>query len=43
MGVIARYSVPDWGGHSYVRLFHEFNTYNHTEGQMLIIGVNFLL
>lgn len=43
LGGIARYSLPNLGGHAYVRLFHEFNTYNHTEGQLLIFGLNFVL
>jgi hypothetical protein len=43
LGGIARYSLPDLGGHAYVRLYHEFSTFNHTEGELLIFGLKFLL
>ncbi len=41
VGLICRYSLPDWQGGAHVRLYQEINAYNHTEGQLLVFGVNF--
>lgn len=43
LGVGARYELPDWGGHAQVRLYQEFASYNHTQGQALAFELNFKL
>jgi len=43
VGVIGRYQMPSWGGAAYFRVYQEFNSFNHTEGQLAVVGVNFKL
>ena len=43
LGFEGRYAMPDWGGYASFRIFQEFQAYNHTEGQLAILSLSFLL
>jgi hypothetical protein len=43
IGFMGRYTLPDWTGNAYFRLFQELNAYNHTEGILAVVGVDFRL
>ena len=43
LGFEARYDMPNWGGYASARLYQEFQAYNHTEGQLGVLSLNFLL
>jgi len=43
LGLGARYELPDWGGHAEVRVYQEFNAFNHTEGQAGLLALSFRL
>lgn len=43
LGVAARYSVAEYGNNAFARLYQEFNSFNHTEGTVLVLGLNFSL
>ena len=43
IGLGTRYDLPSWGGYADLRVYQEFNAYNHTEGQAVAFGVNFKL
>jgi hypothetical protein len=42
-GFAARYTAPEYGGNAFARFYQEFNSFNHTEGTMLVLGLNFKL
>jgi hypothetical protein len=41
IGLGGKYSLPSIGGAAELRIYQELNSYNHTEGQTAVLGVNF--